>query len=269
VKNIYHYKDATWVDLVAPTLEEIAEVSKEYGLSQEVTERLHSPAARHTVEFNNEYAFIILHTPTFKDSENGDAANELDFVIGEEYVITARYGKIDAIEAHASSLESPNLFRMPTNARNVIFFGLLRAVIDSFDKKLVEIDHGIRETEQKIFSGHEKQTIFELSEASRHLIDFKKITAVWPDSFETVMEKGSARFGPEFAEFSAEIINTFEKSVRKLETLTEAVRELRDTNFSLLSTKQNELMKTMTIFSVIVAICVGIALTWLGYLAVK
>lgn len=269
MKNIYHYKDATWVDLVAPTLDEINEVKEEYGLSPDVAERLHSPAARHTVEFTNEYAFIILHAPVFKDSENGDAANELDFVIGENYVITARYGKIDAVENHLNSIETPNLFRIPTHPRNVLFFGILRSVIDSFDRKLVEIDHSIRDTEQKIFTGHEKQTIFELSEASRHLIDFKKITAVWPDSFETIMEKGSARFGPEFAEFSAEIINTFEKSLRKLETLTEAVRELRDTNFSLLSTKQNELMKTMTIFSVAIAVFVGVALIWLGYLAIK
>ncbi len=269
MKNIIRYKEAVWVDLVSPTKEEIDDVRTEFGLTESVANSLISPSTRHSVEFSKEHAYIVLHFPAFKDSTDGDAAYELDFVLGEDFVISTRYGKIEAVEEFSFNLEKTEFETAPNNPRNFLFFGLLGCVLDSFDQKLVLTDHWIREIEKKIFDGHEKQTIFELSEASRHLIDFKKITSVWPDAFETLMIKGSERFGSEFAQFAGDIVTSFEKSHQKLSTLTEAVRELRETNYSLLSTKQNELMKFLTLFSVVIAGIVGIALVWLGYLAIE
>jgi len=131
------------------------------------------------------------------------------------------------------------------------------------------IDHSIRDIEQRIFTEKQSKTIFELSEASRHLIDFKKITSVWPDALDTLMQKGAEHFGPEFAEQTAELIAHHDKLSQKAATLTEAAHELRETNATILSTKQNELMKVLTIFSVVIAVITGVVLIWLGYLAIK
>jgi magnesium transporter len=44
-------------------------------------------------------------------------------------------------------------------------------------------------------------------------------------------------------------MNEYYKISKVLENVTEVLRELRETNNSLLSTKQNEIMKTLTIFT--------------------
>ncbi len=56
----------------------------------------------------------------------------------------------------------------------------------------------------------------------------------------------------------------FEKSKTKLDVMFETVHELRETNNALLSTKQNESMKTLTWVTVVTSIIVGIALIWIG-----
>jgi len=269
VKSAYNHKDAVWIDLYSPSAEECLSLAEEYGLSKEVADALVSPSARHAVEFSSGHGFLMLHFPAFNENANVDAGYEIDFVIGEHFVITTRYQEIEALEKHRVSFDAPNLRKMPENARNTLFFGILTSLFESIEEKLRSIDHSVRDIEQRIFTEKQSKTIFELSEASRHLIDFKKISSVWPDVLDTLMQKGSENFGPEFAEQTAELIAHYDKLSQKAATLTEAAHELRETNATILSTKQNELMKFLTIFSVIIAVVTGVVLAWLGYLAIK
>ena len=269
VKSVYTYKDAVWIDLYSPSADEVMNLAKEYGLSKEVADVLLSPSARHAVEFSDGHGFLVLHFPAFNEAANADAGFEIDFVVGDRFVITTRYGEIEALEKHHTAFDAPSLHKMPENPRNVLFFGILKSLFESLEEKLRAIDHSIRDIEQRIFTEKQSKTIFELSEASRHLIDFKKITSVWPDALDTLMQKGAEHFGPEFAEQTAELIAHHDKLSQKAATLTEAAHELRETNATILSTKQNELMKVLTIFSVVIAVITGVVLIWLGYLAIK
>ena len=245
----------TWIDLTNPTAEEVRELASEYHLSDRVVEDLTTPTLRHTVEFGEHNAYLVLHFPAFRDGD--DAAFEVDFVVGKNYLITAHYGENRVMAQFRETPSTP------------AFFGLLHTLLNDFDAKLAEVDHWVRDTEKQMFDGAEKKTIFELSEASRHLIDFKKITAVYPDSFKELKEQGKQMFGNKFVELVDEVLASFGKAEAKMNLLSESVHELRETNSSVLSAKQNETMKTLTSVTVVATIIVGIALIWLGYLALK
>ncbi len=212
---------------------------------------------RHTVEFDQDHAYLVLHFPAFQESHE-DAAFELDFVIGRDYLITVHYDEIETLTKFALEPGS-----------GLPFFGLLDALLSSLDDKLSSIDHWTRQIEKNMFSGKEKTTIFELSDASRHLIDFKKITAVYPESLQELADKGGKLFGQEFVNSIRQLSEKFERTQAKLELLSTAVHELRETNSSIVTTKQNETMRILTSVTVITTVLVGIALIWLGYLAVK
>lgn len=267
MKSVHTYKDAIWIELENPTVEEVGGIAEEYKLDRVAADDLLSPSARHRVEFAEKYAHLVLHFPSYKESEDGDAAYEFDLVIGDNFIVTARYGGLNKVEGLIESFSEDE--REIKNPRNRIVFGVFSALLADFDNKLVEIDHWIRNVEKDMFAGSEKKTIFELSEASRHLTDFRKISSVYPEVFKALEEQGAEFFGKEFSHLMAELAGTYAKHRAKLEVLAEAVRELRDTNDALLSTKQNELMKWLTLISVLVAVFVGIVLTWLGYLAIK
>lgn len=262
MKSIHKYKTVAWVDLVSPSVDEILEVNND----PDIANKLASPSLRHTVEFGPNHAYLVFHFPAFKDSTDGNAAYEVDFVIYSDMVVTARYGKVHALdEFDFASLEGED----KGNPRDAIFFGLLEKLIGAYEEKLVHVDHWIRDVEKKIFAGEEKASILELSEASRHLIDFKKITAVYPETIKSLAEEGAKLFGKEFVAKCKNILETLERLNSKLETLIEATHELRETNYSLLTTKQNESIKVFSIVSTVIAVLVGMALIWLGYMAIK
>ncbi len=266
--SVFEYKGATWTDLLEPTAEEISTVVKQLGIAPRLAEELASPSPRHTVEFGENHAYLVLHFPALEESHN-DAAFELDFVVGKDFLLTVHYQEIEALAKFKESINEPLLSRTPKHARDTLFFGLLQSMLTNFSHKLTKIDHWVREIERNMFGGKENRTIFELSEASRHLIDFKKITAVYPDTFKELSENGKEAFGKEFFELTQETLEYFNKVNAKLDLLSVAVHELRETNASILSTKQNQTMKMLTIVTTVATIIVGIALTWLGYLALQ
>ncbi len=259
MKSVYNHKGAFWIDLESPSQDEVMEAAKTAGLDLQTVEDLLSPSLKHKIEFGKDHAYLVLHFPAYGESKNDDAAYEVDFILTKNVVITTRYERVEVIEK----------FRPTEESENGIFFGLLSELLGNFERKLSSVDHWVRDVEKKMFSGHEKDTIFDLSEASRHLIDFRKITAIYPEVFDALAVEGGEIFGKKFSELSKEMAERFEKSRTKLEVLFETVHELRETNNSLLSTKQNESMKMLTVITVIATILVGIALIWVGILALK
>lgn len=269
MKSIYTYKDAEWVDLKKPTDKEIKEVADAHKVDESVAVDLVSPSMRHTVTFGDKHAYVVLHFPAFKDADTGDAAYELDFIIGKDYLITVHYGDISAIQHFSKIVESGAIEDVSGHGRDVLFFGLLKTLIADLDEKLTKIDHWVRDLEKNMFAGKEKITIFEISEASRHLVDFRKITAVYPDSFRELALQGGEMFGKAFKTHAEETLESFNRVGSKLETLATAVKELRDTNNAILTTKQNETMKLLTTVTIVATIIVGVALVWVGLLAVE
>lgn len=263
VKTVYTHGSVEWIDLENPTPRELDSLAKERGLDREIVKGLLSPSMRHTVSCETIPFYLVLHFPAFKDL-GAKAAYELDFVLGENFLITARYGKLPALEQFAAALSSSDV----AQDLGGVFFGLVRAMLTDIDAKLATLDHWVRDLEQGMFAGHEKLTIFEISEASRHLIDFKKIIAPYPDSFKAVSERGAALFGANFATEGLALTDLHRKLDEKIDLLAESVKELRETNSSILSTRQNETMKMLTWATVIASIVVGIALVWVGLLAV-
>ncbi len=259
MKKIYRYDGGEWIDLHSPTLEEVREAAAVAGIDPSVAEELLSPSFKHKIQFHDHYAFIVLYFPALDESERNDAAYEIDFILTKNNIITTHYERVRALEQ----------FQPIEENTAGVFFGILEELLGNFEYKLSAVDHWMRELENKMFSGQEKHTILELSEISRHLIDFKKITAVYPELFEALTENGSKLLGKKAEELSKENFERFNKSKTKLEILADTAKELRETNNSLLSTKQNQTMKTLTWVTIIATIIVGIALIWVGLLAVK
>ncbi|CAN5156407.1 hypothetical protein BH11PAT3_BH11PAT3_3080 [soil metagenome] len=248
------FGSSTWIDLESPTDKEAEEAAIFAGLEPDAIQDLLFPSTKHKIEFGESHASIILHFPAFKESYDGDAAYEVDFIITKSVIITAHYCHIEAFEKIQPINET----------EKELFFEIIGELLANFEHKLSSIDHWVRDIEKKMFSGKEKTAVFELSEASRHLTDFKKITAVYPEAFRILEEGGEKVFGKKFAKSSHIISERVSKASAKLFVISEWASELRETNSALLNIKQNETMKLLTILTFISDIFIGGALIYLA-----
>ena len=245
------YKAVTWVDSETPTKEEARSLMEEFGLSPEVAQDILLPTFKDKIAPYKDYIYLVLHFPAFKHTHNKSHRQEIDFVIGKDFIITNRYEGIDAMEKYAKIFEVNSI--LDKNDTNIgpgeLFLAMIRTIYQSLSDELDSINYLLREAEKNIFAGKEKEMVFELSKVGREIINFNHIIAPHENILETLKENSEKILGSNFYLELNTIINEYHKISKILENVTEVLKELRETNDSLLSTKQNEIMKMLTIFT--------------------
>jgi len=242
----------TWVDALSPTREEILELQKTYNINEEVTRDLMVPTLLPRIDECDKHLYTVLHFPASKHSHR-ETAQEIDFVVGKNYLITVRYDTIDSLYLLFKSFEVGSILMDGNRFTHAyeLFFIVIRKMYESVLDELSTIEDRFDTIETSIFDGREKEMVADISRASRILLDFKRTLIPHDEVFGTLQEAGVRQFGKDFSKDVSLISKEYHRARSRIHDDIEALIELRETNNTLLSTKQNEIIKIFTILAFI------------------
>ncbi|NQV88288.1 MAG: hypothetical protein HQ402_01885 [Parcubacteria group bacterium] len=251
--NKHTYGGVVWIDLDSPTKDEIEQIVSEYGVSRVVAQELTAPSLKSRVEAYDTFVYLVIHFPVFKHSHTTETKQEIDFIIGKNFVITARYDTVDALYQFSKNIEVESILNKEiiTNPRNVIFSGIMKEMYRSLENELSFTEDWLGSIEKKIFDDKEKDMVFEISKVGRNLLDFKKATDGHNEVLGALELVGGRLFGEDFTTSVKIAQNDYQKIKNSIKNNLELTSELRETNNSLLTTKQNEVVKVLTILAFI------------------
>lgn len=249
----YTYRRLTWIDLEAPTSDEVAKVINDYHLHPLVGEELLNKSLKPKVDFYDDYIYLILHIPvrTKVNDHYVVTDKEVDFVIGKEFIITTKYDTVEPLHNFSKMFEVNSVLDKSGIGEHAgfIFYHMLKRLYKNVSHELDSIRAGLVEVEKNIFLGKERLMVEELSYLSRELIDFKQTTRMHKDVLQNFQTVAVQFFGSDFAYYGADLISEYTKIYDAIVANRELVTDLRDTNDSLLNTKQNEAIKTLTMLA--------------------
>lgn len=256
----YKYHDIVWVDMESPTHEEVRTIMDEFSIHPIVADELISPSLRPKVDLHEEYIYLILHFPALRHSHKS-RAQEVDFIIGKKYLITVRYELLDPLHKFSKVFEVNSILDKSDIGEHAgfLFFYMMRKLYSSLAHELSIIGESLKNVEDQIFQGQEREMVMELSVIHRDVLEFHRSLRMHKgilSSLELVCVKF---FGSEFKHYTENILGEYLKVEEMLQDQKEILGDLRTTNDSLLSTKTNEIMKVLTIttFSILPATLIG------------
>ncbi|MEK7514642.1 MAG: magnesium transporter CorA family protein [Patescibacteria group bacterium] len=252
IKN-HQYENLVWADLASPTDTEIKEVSAQHNISPLVAQDLLTPTPRPVVQILNNSFHAVFHFPVFKQSHSEGNSQEVDFVVGKEYVVTVRYDTVDALERLGKEIEVRAIVDkdLRHESAGVLLLFILKRMYESAYNELDYMNDVLSQIEKKIFSGKEKELVLALSQSIRNLLNFKKVMRSHPILLSHIEEGGKGMFGKTFEENIRLIAEEVLVLSEEIDNSLELAVSLRETTDGLLSTKQNEIMKTLTVMAFI------------------
>jgi len=128
---------------------------------------------------------------------------------------------------------------------------MIKKLYKSLEHELEYIDDALETVEEDIFKGHEKEMVVALSVVSRDLLNFKQAMRSHKEVLDSFEEAGIKFFGQDFSHHIKSIVSEYYRVNSMIGMHNDSLYELRQTNDSLLSTKQNEVMKTLTIMALV------------------
>ncbi|MHB8651809.1 MAG: magnesium transporter CorA family protein [Minisyncoccota bacterium] len=247
----YSYNDLVWVDLESPTVDEVRQIMEEFSIPPLVGNELVSHSERPKVDLYDQFVYLILHFPTITHKHGASTEQEIDFIIAKNFIITTHYEVIDPLHEFSKLFEVNTILNKQTIGLHggFVFFYIIREIYQYLGRELDHIERALAHAQSEIFSGKETSMVAELSHINRDLLMFKQAIRYHHHVLESFELAGKRLFGEEFSYYLRSITGEYLKVASLLDSHKDTLNELRETNATLLTTKTNDIMQTLTVMA--------------------
>ncbi|MFZ4648670.1 MAG: magnesium transporter CorA family protein [Patescibacteria group bacterium] len=245
----------SWVNITGADQKEIDYLKKRFNFS---TQHLNASVAtvfsqRPMIFDEDGYIFMILHFPIFENNKIIPA--EIEFFIGHGFLITAHNNNIPALGKFFEYCKDnqDSLLSYANESSVMLLYEILdRLIKDCYpliDKNSIKVD----EVEEQIFSQTQKQTAGEILSVKRNIINLRKILQNHKNILKHLTEMRSSIVERDLIKKHYDGLVEHSKRIwEMLDIQKDIIDALHDTNESISNAKMTSVMKTLTMFSVIV-----------------
>jgi magnesium transporter len=250
----YEYTGGVWIDLEQPAGEEVRKVAQEFGINERIEQELLSPTLVPTVTSEDGVVLLVLHFPTQGDEAGESKNQEVDFVVGKNFILTVRYEVVAPLHHLKKLLEAQQLVGekapITTDALVETLFAHLYTAMRDHTNHLAD---NLARIEKDMFQDRERSTVRAISAISRQFLHAEAALTNQEDPLREFLEALDhyGHFGPSFHNLSLRILLERARVARIVRTHRAVATETRETNLAILGARQNEIMKTLTIVNFI------------------
>lgn len=248
----YTHNETQWVDLHNPTQEEVRGLMEEFSLDPQIAEELLTPTLKPQVDARGGSFYLVLHFPMFKKSGTVmERAAEVDFVVGEHYLITTRYEDVDPLHKFSKIFEVNSVLSKSDFGSSgvTLFYYMLTHLYQSLTDELATIEDRLDDAEEAIFDERGREMVVELSYIGRDLLNLKQSLVPHSEVLDSLTDTMRTMYDGRYREVFERVQSDYYRLRTHVSAQHESLAELRVTNTSLVNTNQNEVMKVLTILA--------------------
>ncbi len=243
----------TWVNLNRPDEESATELAARFGWHALDVEDVLSKRQRPKIDEYPDYLFVVLHFPFYDSSVQRLNAAELDIFLGPDYLVTLPNVELLPVTRLFSRARDDERLREDLFAKGSgrLLYEVLDDLFDYCFPILDKIGHKLDSIEDEMFEGRSDEVVRDISNVKQEIISYRKIIKPQRATLR-VLERHVERFLPEALElYFDDIVDATERIWDLLDNYKEVVEALEDTNESVISHRQNDVLRLLTVFAAV------------------
>jgi magnesium transporter len=243
----------TWVHLDSPRPDEAMALAERFGWHPLDVEDVLSRRQRPKVDEYDDYRFIVLHFPVYDKTVQRLNAGELDVFLGPDYLVTLPTVELLPVtRLFQRCTDDPelreNLF---SKGSGYLLYHVLDDLFDYCFPILDKIGYKLDTVEDDIDDGRFEEIVRDISRVKQEIISYRKIIKPQRPTLR-LLERHVERFLPEDLElYFDDLVDASERIWDLLDNYKEVVEALEATNEAALSHRQNDVLRVLTVFSVL------------------
>lgn len=208
---------------------------------------------RPKIDDYEDYLFIVLHVPVRNIKKNQLETSEIDMFIGQNYFITLHYDNptikqiFDACKKNQKAREE-----YLKKGTGHLLYEIINELFESCNPLIDEIGKEINSLEKEVFHTNDsRDRLKDILILKKDIINFRRI--IMPQrAIIAQLEHKNKKFLPENLDvYFDDIVDRIERTWNILENLQELTASLQETNESIISHNTSNIIKILTLFSVI------------------
>jgi magnesium transporter len=241
----------TWVHLDRPGPETATELAERFGWHALDVEDVLSKRQRPKIDEYPEYLFGVLHFPVYDKAIQRLNAAELDFFLGPDYLVTLPNVELLPVTRLFHRCEEDERLReeLLSKGSGRLLYEVLDDLFDYCFPILDKIGHKLDSVEDDMFERRAEDVVRDLSNVKQEIISYRKIIKPERTTLRQ-LERRVERFLPEELDlYFDDIVDGAERIWDLLDNYNEVVEGLESTNESVISHRQNDVLRILTVFS--------------------
>ncbi|MEO4052694.1 magnesium/cobalt transporter CorA [Solibacillus sp. CAU 1738] len=247
-ENLKKYK-WYWADFSEPTTEEMQQLADIFHFHPLAIEDCIQEIQRPKLDYYNDYTFYVTHI--VREEENTILKDELDFFVGENFIVTFHHG---------ASIEITNVWNKVLAQKNLdkwnpyfVFYEVLDKIVDNYFPILYRIEEELRKLEDETHKKSMDQLLNGLFETRNMLLILLHTVNPMRDLLYRMLNSQHLNRIVERREYFSDIYDHLLKLSEMVASNREATADIRDSYLSLNYHQTNKVMKILTIITSIFA----------------
>ena len=238
-----------WVDLSAPTPDEVRVLSDVFHFHELSVEDALSEIHHPKVEWYGDYLYLILHGIDFREAEHCFKTQDVDFFLGEQYLVTVHPG-ISRTLSQMLGVCSRN-HRALAEGPVALMHRIVDAMVDHYRPEVDRLSERLDKLEEEIFERPDARLAKQILDFKADVSSLRRVVLPQRDAvarlarreFPIISEALSYRF--------RDVHDHLVRLVDEAMFFQDRVTSLLDAHLSQVSNQLNGVMKVLTIISTI------------------
>jgi magnesium transporter len=249
--------DATWIDLLDPTPEELRERAprdlEETALARLLAPPEHADEPRPTLQGHGDYVFGVFLVAVVEPERDSVYYQEIDLVLTPEALLTVR--KSPEGGRPACDVEPVRRAAKPDDSTGMLAYRLVDEIAERYLDLVDALDEEIDELEDRVEEQPAEETRQRISSLRHDLLHIRRTLAPMRDAVRRVIDGVvEVEEGPEVFPHEVEIAfnSAYDKLMRAfdgLELSRDLLASVRDYVQAKIANDQNEVMKRLTVIA--------------------
>ena len=197
----------------------------------------------------NGYYFVVFYAAVYDHQEDHIKAHAVSMFIGSNYLVTVHTGPLSHITDTIARWRAP---RSPLSHRiSVLVHALLDAMVDDYFPLMDQVADRVEELEDTIFIHFDEGSIETMFRLKKDLLSMRRIVAPERDVLNVLLRRQLPIFALEDMAYLQDVYDHIVRVTDSIDTYRDLLSSALDSYLSLQSNKLNQIMKILTIASII------------------
>lgn len=242
-------KNEVWIDIEDITPDGVAFLRDDLHIHPIAIEEVLSPLERPEMQTFEHHILLVLHAPSPNLEEGGMDTIEIDFLVGNNFIVTVRSGPIASVKDMEDRIAANP--RIMSRGCDFMLYFIADAMVDDYLPILTAIDKRIDATQEAATTGPGPDVFSDLMKLKADILEIRRATGPQLGVLRSLIRGYTDIIETDLAVYFRSVCEHLQQVNSQLDMFREEVNSTVQVCLAIKSDQLSEIMKVLTIIAVI------------------
>jgi magnesium transporter len=238
-----------WVDLCKPTDEESFILTHDFDFHPLAIEDVISEKPRTKIDDYDRYLFLVFQIVDYIGREEGLKISEIDLFLSGNSLVTVHYDDHRIFDYLYHRAERDE--RLMARGVDFLFHALIDTIVDNYNTTLDILEYEVDQVEEDVLGEPDEDTLKSIFTLRRDIVHLKRIVLPQAEVLSRLSRNEFKLISSKAAVYFSDIHDHLARINELVDFHREILNSSLEVYYSSVSTKTNEIIKVLTIFTVL------------------